>query len=63
MISEQDLRHACRQEHRAILVCCAQWDTTGGCSSALEEELQHHHIVLSVLRDYLMQQYHEDLHQ
>lgn len=62
MISEQDLRHACWQEHRAILVCGAQWDATGECSSELKAELHHHHVVLSVLCDYLLQQYQEALH-
>lgn len=63
MISKHDLRHACWQEHRAILVCSTQWDAPGGCSSELTAALHHHHIVLAVLRAYLLQQYQEALHQ
>lgn len=62
MISEQDLRRACWNEHRAILACCTEWDHHGACSPELWEALQHHQVVLSALRDLLTLQYHTILH-
>ncbi len=62
MITERDIRQACRTEHGAIVDCCAQWDAAGVCTPELQAVLQHHQVVLSALRYYLAQQYHADFH-
>lgn len=62
MISDREVRQACHQEHRMILYCYQQWNTEGHCSGDLWRALQHHHMVLAILRDYLKQQYQVDWH-
>ncbi len=62
MVSEDALREACRREHVAIMRCYWEWDREGRCTSALQDELAHHSVVLWVLRQYLERKYHQHPH-
>lgn len=62
MISERAVRQACRREHDEILRCCVEWDLHGDCKQTLQTDLEHHSVVLYILRDYLEREYHQFLH-
>ncbi len=62
MIAEATVRQLCLIEHRAIIACYTKWNGEEPCPPELWQELEHHHLLLQMGRDYLNMYYHRPIH-